>query len=32
MPIFVYVTTLHVALGALTLASAVVMTLLLFRA
>ncbi len=32
MPIFVYVTTVHVALGALTLASAVVLTLLLFRA
>jgi heme A synthase len=32
MPIFVYVTTIHVALGALTLASAVVLTLLLFRA
>jgi cytochrome c oxidase assembly protein subunit 15 len=32
MPIFVYVTTIHVALGALTLASAVVLALLLFRA
>jgi cytochrome c oxidase assembly protein subunit 15 len=32
MPIFVYVTTVHVALGALTLASAVVLALLLFRA
>jgi len=31
MPIFVYVTTVHVALGALTLASAVVLALLLFR-
>jgi heme a synthase len=32
MPIFVYVTTVHVALGALTLAAGVVLTLLLFRA
>lgn len=31
MPIFVLVTTIHVAMGALTLASSVVLTLLLFR-